>query len=153
MFITDQNASSKGRLNTTMKFKGQGKLTSVGLNINKILQTAVGGGGVPSTQKTSLYPCLPPHPNTHPHNKSKSLSQFLEKSFTSVISQGRTCHDWEWLMCDEEWELMLICTINCMTNSMSVHLHMRIHSISIFNTYSIGRNIHDLKTSELWICF
>ena len=58
MFITDQNASSKGRLNTTMKFKGQGKLTSVGL---KILQTAVwGGGGGSEHQKKNLYPRLVP---------------------------------------------------------------------------------------------
>ena len=41
-----------------MELKGKGKLTSVGLNIKKILQTAV--GGFPSTEKKTLYPRLGP---------------------------------------------------------------------------------------------
>ena len=42
-----------------MTFKGQGKISiCAGLNIKKILQTAVGGGGGPSTPKKNLYPRL-----------------------------------------------------------------------------------------------
>ena len=51
-----------GRLNTTMKFKGQGKINICGFEYKKnIADSRGGGGGVRAPKQKNLYPRLGPY--------------------------------------------------------------------------------------------